>query len=242
MKIGKYRYLKNSKYEVLIGDNVFCFYEDIIIKYEILLKKEISKEELEKYLKENVYYEIYYTAISYLNKKMRTLKEVRDYLKGLFSSDYIEDVLSKLIEQNLLNDEYYAKIYVDEVIRLKDNGPYKIIDDLAKVGIYNVNDMVLSLFDFDLQIEKIKKLVLKKKKISKDSNAIFKKKMENYFLHIGYDLKAIRIVLDDMVFDDKVNYEKEYKKVYDKLSKRYSGKDLELRIKQKMYQKGYSYE
>ncbi len=242
MKIGKYRYLKNSKYEVLIGDNVFCFYEDIIIKYEILLKKEISKEELEKYLKENVYYEIYYTAISYLNKKMRTLKEVRDYLKGLFSSNYIEDVLSKLIDQNLINDEYYAKIYVDEVIRLKDNGPYKIIDDLAKVGIYDVNDMVLSLFDFDLQVEKIRKLVLKKKKISKDSNAIFKKKMENYFLHIGYDLKAIRIVLDDMVFDDKVNYEKEYKKVYDKLSKRYSGKDLELRIKQKMYQKGYSYE
>lgn len=34
-------------------------------------------------------------------------------------------------------------------------------------------------------------------------------------------------------------YEKEYKKIYDKLSKKYSGKELEYKVKQKDVSEGF---
>ena len=40
-------------------------------------------------------------------------------------------------------------------------------------------------------------------------------------------------------YDDSKIYEIEYKKVYDKLSKKYSGRELEYKVKEKMYQKGF---
>ena len=35
MRIDKYKYLKNSKYEVIIDNEKYIMYEDIIIKYDI---------------------------------------------------------------------------------------------------------------------------------------------------------------------------------------------------------------
>ena len=42
--------------------------------------------------------------------------------------------------------------------------------------------------------------------------------------------------------DDKDLAKKEYDKLYKKLSRKYSGRELELKIKQKLYQKGFSIE
>ena len=45
--------------------------------------------------------------------------------------------------------------------------------------------------------------------------------------------------LDDVSFNDSSLREKEYNKLYNKLSKKYSGRELEYRIKQGLYQKGF---
>ena len=37
--------------------------------------------ELSKYLKDNIYYEAYYKAMNYIKMKLRTEKEIIDYLK-----------------------------------------------------------------------------------------------------------------------------------------------------------------
>ena len=42
--------------------------------------------------------------------------------------------------------------------------------------------------------------------------------------------------------DDKDLAKKEYDKLYKKLSRKYSGRELELKIKQKLYQQGFSIE
>ena len=49
--------------------------------------------------------------------------------------------------------------------------------------------------------------------------------------------------LDNHKFNDSKEFiQREYDKLYRKLSRKYSGSELELKIKQKMYQKGLNYE
>ena len=39
--------------------------------------------------------------------------------------------------------------------------------------------------------------------------------------------------------DDSISYQKEYDKLYKKLSRKYEGATLEYKIKEKLYQKGF---
>ena len=56
---------------------------------------------------------------------------------------------------------------------------------------------------------------------------------------LGYEKQLIVSCLDNFEINDSEAYKKEYNKIHDKLSKKYSGKELEYKIKQKLYQKGF---
>ena len=78
MKIVSYKFLGNGKYKVVIDNENYVIYEDVILKYKLLTKNEITSDELSKYLKDNIYYEAYYKAMNYIKMKLRTEKEIID--------------------------------------------------------------------------------------------------------------------------------------------------------------------
>ena len=242
MKILKYRYLNGNKYKIFLEDREIILYEDIIIKYSILLKKEITKEELDLYISENKYYELYYSALKYINIKIRSKKELSKYLLK-FSDDLslINGVISKIKDEGYLDDRIYARSYIHDVITLKNYGPLKIIKELIDLGIdKSIIDDELVRFDNDLIYNKIKKYVDKNLKINKDKSLfVFKEKMLNSLVNNGYSREDILFYLNEVSFDDEDIKNKEYDKLYKKLSSKYSGKELEYKIKQKMYAKGF---
>ena len=62
-------------------------------------------------------------------------------------------------------------------------------------------------------------------------------------VNLGYDTLTISKVVNDFDFsNDKDIAKKEYEKLYKKLSRKYEGKELEYKIKEKLYQKGLYYE
>ena len=59
----------------------------------------------------------------------------------------------------------------------------------------------------------------------------------------GYDVSLINSVLSTMEFGDTKDIaKKEYDKLYRRLSRKYSGRELDYKIKEKLYQKGLYYE
>ena len=97
--------------------------KNIIIKYNILLKKEISLDELNKYLDENKYYELYYKCINYINIKLRSKGEIEKYLrKYTYDEELISKIVTKLVSDGFLNDSYYAKCYVHDAILFSFSG------------------------------------------------------------------------------------------------------------------------
>lgn len=242
MKIEKYKYLGNGRYKVNIEKEEYIIYEDIILKYNLLSKKEISKKELDKYLDNNSFYDAYYKAIKYINVKLRCEKELDTYLSKLdYNKKVIKEVIEKLRKDGYLNEDIYVKSYINDQINLKNIGPLRIKSDLLKLGLNK--DMIeanLEIFTKDIQREKIEKLVNKELKLNKNkSSLILKQKIMNMLREKGFYLEDITDILENIDIDDKDIYEKEYKKIYDKLSKKYSGDNLEYKVKEKMYQKGF---
>ena len=68
MKIVKFSKAKNGMYLLSLEDgNKIKIHEDLILKYELLLSKEIDEDLIEKINLENQTYEIYSVALKYLN-------------------------------------------------------------------------------------------------------------------------------------------------------------------------------
>ena len=68
-------------------------------------------------------------------------------------------------------------------------------------------------------------------------------KIINDLLKLGYSRDIIVEIVDKREFSvSKDLIKKEYDKLYRKYSKKYSGSELEYKIKQKLYQKGLVYE
>ena len=81
MKILKYKKDKQNVYKVETNKGEYKLYDDIIIKNELLLKKEISNKKWQEIIKENNKLKAYYDAIKSISIKMRTEREIENILK-----------------------------------------------------------------------------------------------------------------------------------------------------------------
>jgi len=243
MIIKKFTKSKNGMYLLTMDNNEkIKVHEDLILKYGLLLSKEISDDLIENINIENRVYEIYDMALEYINTKLRSRKELREYLiKKEYDVVSIDDVIDILSKQGYLDDKIYANSYVHDKILLSSYGPNKIKDDLKKLGIPDliVNESILC-FNEELEKERVIKLIDKQKKSNRNKGPlVLKKKIQIYLINLGYSSNIINQCLNSMDFKTKDIYEKEYQKIYNKLSKKYSGKELEYKLKQKLYQKGF---
>ena len=241
MEIKRYKYLGNGKYKVFIDDENFIIYEDIILKYNILNKDNISKKELDIYLKDNMFYEAYYKAVSYINIKLRTSKEIDKYLSKDFSKKTVSNVIDRLTKDGYLNENVYVEAYINDQINLKITGPLKIKSDLIKLGISDsVIDNHIDCYTKDMQYNKIKKVIEKELKLNTNKSSIMlKNKILKNLIDKGFYKDDISYLISTYDFDESDIYQKEHKKIYDKLSKKYDGKELEYKVKEKLYQKGF---
>lgn len=241
MEIKKYKKVRNGKYQVEIGDETILLYDDIIIKYQLLLKKELTKKELEIIKKDNDFYTNYLLAVEYIKKRLRSREEVKNYLlKKEIISSTVNEILDLLEKNKVLDDSIFTTAYIHDKISFSNDGPLKIKSSLEKLKIdSNLINKKLDEYTDDLEIEKIKKYINKQLKNNRKSLYELKNSILNYLVSNGYHRELIINEINDIRVDETDIYEKEYQKLYNKLSKKYKDKDLEYKIKQKLYQKGF---
>ncbi len=244
MKIKKYKKDKSNKYKVLIDDEEIVLYDDIIIKYNLLMKSEIDVSTYNEMIKENSLLLGYYEAINYITKKMRSKKEIEKYLvkKGLNSKE-IKETIKKLEDNNFINEDIYLKAYINDQINLTNNGVNKIKKNLLKLGLDNNKiDDYLSKIDECIFLDKIDKYIEKKIKFNKNTSSyMLKNKIIIDLVNLGFNKEDIVSELNKFEIDDKEAYNHEYEKIKKILEKKYSGDELKFKIKEKLYKKGFRY-
>lgn len=241
MKIIKIKKI-GKKYKIELENGLFInTYADIIIKYNILYHKEIDINMQNKIENENIYYDAYYSTISYITKKLRSEYEVKKYLdKYLISIEEKEHILNELKSINLINDKELSKAFVNDKLAFTNNGPYKIKKELEdlKIDADIINDTLDSI-DQNIYYEKINKILEKKLKCSqKYSGNVLKQKLANELQNQGYPNEIIYEILNNTTINSDIS--KEYNKLYNKLKTKYEGIELKKLIKQKLYEKGYT--
>lgn len=243
MKISKIQ-KKNNKYKIILEDNnIIETYDEILIKENILYKKEITEELKEKIEKQNKFYETYNSIIKYIKTKLRSEKEIREYIKKNNTDKTTEeDIIKKLKESKLIDDKIYTHAYIHDKIKFTNDGPNKIKKELIKNAIEEkIIEEELETLDKEEITEKLKKLILKKLKTNnKYSNNMIKIKLTNYFINLGYEKKDIIDIIEKNNQQDNKIIKTEYEKLYKKLNTKYDNYELTRIIKQKLYQKGFN--
>ena len=245
MEIKNIRKLKNGKYELTLisGDKVIT-YDEVIIKNNLLYKKDITSKEIDEIEKLNTFYDIYNKAIKHISKKMRSTKEIKEYLEGHdLPGKEEEELINKLKKIGMINDEMYVKAYVSDKIHLSSDGPNKIKNELLKNNIKGqIIDEELSKIDEEELINKVKRIINKKVRTSKTSSYNTRQKIYLELTNLGYSKELIdKCYNDDR--DDESFLERDFNKIYKDVSRKETDENkIYLKIKQKLYQKGYKLE
>ena len=238
MKINKFKKVGKNKYKIFFDNTDITVYEDIILKYDLLIRKDIDVDLLDDIINENKYYDVYETALNYIEFKMRNKKEIQKYLsnKG-FEQSLIDKTISKLDSIGLLNSNSYIVAFINDKVNLSNDGPYKIKKQLIELDFDEKDiDEYLNTIENSIWKNKLKKIVSKKKNIMKNkSYYMFITKLKNDLYNLGYDKDMIDEELSSISYESNA-----LEKDFDKCNKKFKGD--KTKIINSLLRKGYSYE
>lgn len=242
MKIQKYIKDKQNKYRVVIDDEEYILYDDVIIKYNLLLIKEIDNKTFKEMFGLNDELKSYYDSIKYISRKLRSEKEIYEYLekKGIDEST-IKKTIKRLRDSKFLNDDVYLNAYFKDQINLTNNGPKKIEVNLLKLGFReDIIKEKLSSIDESVWKDKLEKYIDKKIKTNHTSSSnMLKIKITNDLINLGFTKEDIISILNKKDLNDEFALKKEYIKSKRLLSSKYEGTTLENKIRERLFRKGF---
>lgn len=193
MKIIKYKKMGSGNYQIEF-DNLtkVKLNEDIILKYNLLYKKEIDEYFLQELVNENNKYDIYNKCIKYIGIRLRSINEVREYMyhKGI-DAEYVETIIQKLVKNKLLDDKIFTQAFIKDKLRFSTMGPYKIEKELKNHQIdQEIIYKYINEIDNDFLEEKINKLILKMIKTNRGKNNL-RSRIYHNLLALGYKNEMI---------------------------------------------------
>lgn len=201
MKIEKYEKTGKNKYRLYLDNGeVIDTYDNVILKNDLLLKKELSLSDYQLVMVESNIEEHYLVSLKYISVRIRSSKEIRDYLKRRNVSDSdIDIIIEKLIKDKALNDEYFCECFIKDKLRFTTMGEYRIINELKK---HQISDEIIYkysyLMDEDIIMDKIEKIVDKQIRSNhKLDNYKLRNKIYNHLLGLGYSSNMIVEVLNN---------------------------------------------
>lgn len=178
-------------------DNKYAFSVSYEEKVEFGLEEgiDITEEQYNYYVNYIINKNAYNDSIKFLSYSMRTKKELTDKLKSKgYDNSIINNVLSKLIQQHYIDDEYYAELYVKEK-KERLYSKCRIYSELYRKGIDPaiITAKLQELYKDEIDI--IKKLIVKKRALTND-----KLKIKNYLYRKGFTVDDInKAFLDEEV-------------------------------------------
>ena len=193
MKIIKYEKKGNDQYKIYLENNqTISLYEDVIIKNNLLYKKEIDESLLEKLDIDNNKEDIYNKCVKYISVRIRSINEIKEYLKRKeIDNILIENTIDKLIKNNLLNDEIFTKAFIKDKLNFTTMGPYRIEQELKKHKIdSNLIYKYLNEIDDETIDNKINKQITKLMKSNRKKQNI-RNKIYTNLLSLGYSNEMI---------------------------------------------------
>lgn len=148
--------------------------------------------------------EVYEKILGFCAYRERCTSEVKEKLKSLHMyGNPAERIMERLRNDDVLNDERFARIYTGSRFRLKYWGKVKICLELRRKGIAEncIQKAAESEIDPTEYMETLRKLLNRKSEQLKETNPLLKnQKLMSYAFGKGYEPNIIREVLKEDSF------------------------------------------
>lgn len=179
-----------NRVNVFINDE-FTFSLDIsqVIDFKLKVGKTLSDAELEKLKKASNFGKLYQRTLEWVLSRPHSIRETRDYLKkkqfdkkeyGITDED-IEKVIKRLEEKNYLNDENFARYFVENRFKNKGISEKRLKLELLKKGVStSAVESAFASIPRD-ETEEIKKIIKRKRARYDDEKLI------QYLVRQGFD-------------------------------------------------------
>ncbi len=187
---------KGKTYEITLdtGEKVYINGE-IVIQYGLSSNMEISSERLEEVIHADTFRKARERALYLLDYRDYSYVQLYEKLEPNYPQEVCLEVLSKLVELGILNDNRYAKNLAERLILGKKYGSYRAIRELKLKGIDDdLAEEVVSTYE-DTELERLEELVRSKyARYLNDDKGI--NKVKNALVRLGYSYDSINQVLD----------------------------------------------
>ena len=242
----------SERYNVFLLDKgkeyyAFSVDEKTLIDFQLRKGMELEQGTIEQIKEKDFQAKAYNMSIRYLSYRMRTKKEIIEYLmKKEMDEEVIYQVLTKLEEEGLLDDSAFADAFVRTRINTSTKGPQLIKRELLQKGVSEAEAAAsLEMYTYEKQLDKLTKLVVKTyKPTSKKSYQEQIRSMKVSFLQKGFGAEVIQEAITEAQLEKDEEQEYETLKIQgEKLVRKYSRKDtgflLQQKVKAGLYRKGF---
>ncbi|GAB3804110.1 recombination regulator RecX [Virgibacillus kimchii] len=244
-----------NRYNIFLDDGEgekygFSVDEAVLVEYRLRKDLELDDTQISTLIQKDTLHKSYTLAITFLSYRMRTKKEIYDYLlKKEVDGEHISYIINKLTEENLLDDTQFANMFVSSRINTSTKGPLLIKKELIDKGVSEkIANEAIQQFSYEKQYDKASKWVEKKLGQSKkDSFRQRLDKLRGNLLQKGFTNDVVKDVF--MHIEDEKDEEVEWEsavyqgeKLLRKHSRKLEGFALRQKIKEGLYRKGFSME
>lgn len=206
---------KNPKRFNVFLDGVFGFGadEDLIVDHRLIVGKEISPEYLEKIIFGAEVGKLMARVYVLLKIRLRTEKEIRDYVKNLsfkrklkdeeeIPLNAIESLVGKLKQKDLINDERFAREWVRARRASKKKGNIALKAELYQKGVdWSIIETVLEEEGNLGTQENLATQALEKKMKSFQALPYLKKKKKalEFLMRQGFNYSTCKEVVEKII-------------------------------------------
>ncbi len=144
----------------------------MLVDYRLHKDMELDEATITALIQKDTLQKGYSLAINYLSYRMRTKKEIRDYLQTKeVDEEHITKIMDKLAAQGLTDDKQFADAFVRTRISTAAKGPMLVQQELLEKGV----DAALAAeaveqYTYDVQFDKAMKLAIKKRNTGKNKS------------------------------------------------------------------------
>ncbi len=197
----------------LDGKFVFGADEDLVVEKRLVVGKEIPQEMVDKLIWEASVGKLMEKVMVLFDRRQRSEKEVRDYLRNLSFKKKIKDqdeisieatemVIEKLKQKGLLNDAEFASSWVESRKRNKKKGRIALKTELYSKGIDKdiISEVLNEHLSPDEEVKLAKEALYKRAKRWLDLPLKEQKqKSLEYLLRQGFSYEICKDVVDKML-------------------------------------------
>lgn len=211
---------RKDRYSVYLDEKYsFSLSDYQLVGSGITVGKEFSKSELEAFLDKSNFGKAYERALNYVMIRPRSETEIKDYLTRTFlypkpkvftdksgerrikkqgvdkekTSAMIQQVLERLGEKGYINDEAFARAWVNSRQLTKKPSKRKLEQELRAKGVASEIIATVLQNQNETEAENLQALISKKRKLTKYQDDV---KLTQYLLRQGFNYQDITAALN----------------------------------------------